>query len=110
MDTTEFRKTLSAEERIEQASAKALDHINRTPPINSRQRGHAKQWTIEAAHAVFEICPDLREENSLLRYFVAKAGRAQGIYGKSLTEFVEKEYKAGTWWKHIPEEILKGSI
>ena len=110
MDTTEFRKTLSAEERIEQASAKALDHINRKTPINNRQRQHARQWTIETAHAVFELHPDLREENSLLRYFVAKAGRAKGIYGKELTEYIEKEYQQGTWWKHIPEEILKTSM
>jgi len=110
MDSTEFRKTIPAEERIEQASAKALDHINRKHYLNSRQRGHAKEWTVEAAHAVFELHPELREEGSMLRYFVAKSGRAQGIYGKALTEYIENEYQQGTWWKHIPEEILKASM
>jgi hypothetical protein len=110
MDAAEFRKTVPAEERIELASAKALDHINRNHYLNSRQRGHAKEWTVETAHAVFELHPELREDGSLLRYFVAKAGRTQGIYGKSLTEFIEKEYEKGTWWKHIPEEILKSSM
>jgi phage pi2 protein 07 len=110
VDVTEFRKTLTAEERIEQASAKALDHINRKNYLNSRQRTHAKQWTVETAHAVFELHPELREENSLIRYFVAKAGRAKGIYARSLSEFVEQEYQQGTWWKHIPPEVLKSSM
>jgi len=109
MDSTEFRKTVSAEERIEKSAAKALDHINRKHYLNSRQRGHAKEWSIEAAHAVFELHPELREEGSLFRYFVAKAGREQKIYGRDLTEFVENEYQTGTWWKHIPEEVLKAS-
>lgn len=110
MDVTEFRKTLAAEERIEQASAKALDHINRTNYLNSRQRCHAKQWTVEVAHAVFELHPELREENSLIRYFIAKAGRAKGIYGKELTEFVNKEYETGRWWTHVPPDVLKDSL
>jgi len=66
-----------------------------------------KKWASMAAHAIFEAHPDLREDNSLPRYFVAKVGRKQGIYGAALTEFVEKEYEKGTWWKHIPEEVLK---
>jgi hypothetical protein len=109
MDKMEFRKTVPAQERLEQASERALDHINRKHRLNSEQKGHAKSWTMEAAHAAFELHPDLREEHSLPRYFVARAGRAQGIYGKALTEFVDQEYQAGTWWKHVPEEVLKES-
>ena len=108
MDTTEFRTTIPVEERIEKASERALDHINRKQRLNDRQRRHAKQWTVETAHAVFELHPELREENSLPRYFVAKAGRKQGIYGRELTEFIEKEYQAGTWYKYVPTEVLQG--
>jgi hypothetical protein len=108
MDITEFRK-IPAEERLEKASERALNHINRPLPIKNRQRVHAKEWTMEAAHAVFELHPELREEGSLLRYFVAREGRKQGIFGAALTEFVESQFQAGTWWRYVPEEVLKQS-
>jgi hypothetical protein len=63
---------------------------------------------MEAAHAVFEMHPELREEGSLPRYFVAKAGRKNGLRGKELTAFVEDQYQRGTWWRLVPEAVLKG--
>ena len=64
-------------------------------------------WAMEAAHSVFEMHPELREDGSLMRYFVAKKGRKSGLRGKALTEFVEAEYRNGTWWKLVPDAVLK---
>lgn len=69
-----------------------------------------RKWAGMAAHAIFESHPELREEHSLVRYFVAKAGRAQGIHGKALTEFVNQEFNKGSWYKHVPEDVLKQSV
>ena len=110
MDTIEFRATLTAQERLDKASERALDHINRPHFLNSRQRQHARSWTVEAVHAAYELHPEWREEHSLPRYFVAKSGRAKGIFGKALTEYIENEYRQGSWWTHIPPEVLKDSI
>ena len=101
------RESLSAEERLDKSTARALDHLGRTR-LNNVQRNHAKLWSMEAAHAVFELHPDLREEGSLLRYFVAKEGRKNGLRGAALTAFVESEFSAGTWWHLVPESVLKG--
>ena len=101
------RDKVPVEERLETSIRKALDHLGREY-LNSIQRGHARLWSMEAAHAVFELHPELREEGSLLRYFVAKEGRKQGLRGAALTEFVEREYQNGTWWKLVPEDVLMG--
>jgi hypothetical protein len=105
----EYRKNTPVDERLAKATERMLDHVIRKN-LNWRQKQHLRSWTMEAAHSVFELHPELREEGSMLRYFVAKSGRAQGIYGKALTEYIENEYQQGTWWKHIPEEILKASM
>ena len=39
--------------------------------------------------------PELREHGSLIRYFVAKRGRKDGLRGTALTKFVEEQY--GMW-------------
>ena len=101
------REKLSAEQRLEISAEKLISHLTRGR-LNNVQRGHAKGWAIEAAHAVFQLHPDLREEGSLPRYFVAKEGRSRGLRGAALTEFVEQEYQQGTWWKLVPEEVLLG--
>lgn len=66
------------------------------------------KWTCRLAHVVFEENPELREHGSLIRYFVAKRGRKDGLRGTALTKFVEEQYEDGTWWKLVPEEVLKG--
>jgi len=60
-----------------------------------RNYGKCKKWSVRLAHAALTLYPELREENSLNRYFVAKLGREQGFSGAQLTEFVEKAYKSG---------------
>jgi hypothetical protein len=39
--------------------------------------------------------PELREEGSLERYFVARLGRDRGYYGAELTAFVDQAYESG---------------
>ena len=101
----------SMEEKLEHALEKLNYHTQRyIDKPGSGRLYKVRKWAGMAAHAIFEVRPDLREENSLLRYFVAKAGRAKGIYGKELTGFIDNEYQKGTWYTHIPEEILKASM
>jgi len=73
-----------------------------------RQRQHLITWTRELAHAVFELHPELREDNTLPRYFVAKEARRRGLRGQKVTEFVDREFAEGTWWKLVPDGVLKG--
>ena len=101
----------SMEEKLEHSLEKLNYHTQRyIDKPGSGRLYKVRKWAGMAAHSIFEVHPDLREENTLPRYFVAKAGRAQGIYGNKLTEYIEQEYKNGTWWKHIPEEVLKASM
>jgi hypothetical protein len=100
------RESLPANERLDKASLRMIDHLTRKF-LNSAQRNHAKLWAMDAAHAAFELHPELREEGSLLRYFVAKEGRKNGLRGAALTTFVESEFSAGTWWHLVPESVLK---
>jgi hypothetical protein len=101
------RETMPVAERLEKSLAKLHAHLRRGCQ-NSEQRNHARNWAAEAAHAVFELHPELREDGSLPRYFVAKEGRKMGLRGAALTEFVESKYRDGTWWKLVPESVLKG--
>ena len=80
--------SLPAEDRLIKATGRMLDHILR-PRVAGRQRRHLESWTKEAAHAAFDLHPELREDGSLARYFVAKVGRKKGLRGRSLTDFVE---------------------
>ena len=98
---------IPAEDRLAKATERMLDHVCRTH-IDERQRKHAKSWAREAAHAVFDLHPELREEGSLFRYFVAKSGRHKGLRGVDLTDFIEREYQQGTWWHLVPEDVLLG--
>lgn len=66
------------------------------------------KWASRLAYEVFKMHPELRDEGSFSRYFVAKEGRKAGIRGAALTEYVEGKYADGTWWKLVPEEVLRG--
>jgi hypothetical protein len=60
-------------------------------------RNHSKcrKWSRRLAHAALTLHPELREEGSLERYFVARLGRERGYRGAELTTFVEQAYKSG---------------
>jgi hypothetical protein len=60
-------------------------------------RNHSKcrKWGRRLAHAVLTLHPELREEGSLERYFVARLGRERGYRGAELTAFVEQAYQSG---------------
>ena len=105
----EYRKSTPVEERLSKSTERMLDHIGRKN-LNSRQRQHLYSWTMECAHSVFEMNPSLREEGCQIRYHIGKEGRKQGFYGKALTEFIEKEFQHGTWYRHVPDEVLKQSV
>ena len=98
----------SMEEKIGHALEKLEYHTQRYiyKPGSGRLYKVCK-WAGMAAHAVFEVHNDLRDEGSLIRYFIGKEGRKQGFYGAALTEFIEKEFQAGTWYRHVPEAVLK---
>ena len=98
-------RTLPPQIRLDLAIDRVMDHLSRGR-LNWRQRQHLKQWTMEAAHAVYEMHPELREDYSLPRYFVAREGRRKGLRGPDLTRFIDTEYQQGTWWKLVPEEVL----
>ena len=101
----------SMEEKLEHALDKLNYHTLRyeAKPTSGRLYKVTK-WAGMAAHAIFEAHPELREEGSLIRYFIGKEGRKHGFYGKALTEFIEQEFHAGTWYKHVPDEVLKQSV
>jgi hypothetical protein len=103
-------ETKSMDEKIEYALEKLKYHTQRyeAKPTNSRLYKVTK-WAGMAAHAVFEVHTDLREEGSLIRYFIGREGRKQGLYGVKLTEFIEAKFQDGTWWKLVPEEVLKAT-
>jgi hypothetical protein len=60
-------------------------------------RNHSKcrKWSRRLAHAALTLHPELREEGSLERYFVARLGRERGYRGVELTAFVEEAYQSG---------------
>jgi hypothetical protein len=60
-------------------------------------RNHSKcrKWSRRLAHAALTLHPELREEGSLERYFVAKLGRERGYRGVELTAFVDQAYDCG---------------
>ncbi len=60
-----------------------------------RIHGKCRKWARRLAHAALTLHPELREEGSLERYFVAKLGRERGHRGAELTAFVEQAYKSG---------------
>jgi hypothetical protein len=63
--------------------------------VSAGYYGKCKKWARRLAHSVLALHPELREEGSLERYFVARLGRARGYYGPELTSFVEQAYKSG---------------
>lgn len=105
------RKTETPQKRLSYSTdglAAMLHLLSLGIHLNNDFRRKVYALTVEAAHAAFDIFPELREEGSLPRYFVAKEARMRGLRGAAVTEFVEREYQAGTWWKLVPEEVLKG--
>lgn len=79
---------LTPEEQFALASEKFSRYIDRN---HSKRR----KWARRLAHAALTLHPELREEGSLERYFVARLGREQGYSGVDLTTFVEQAYKSG---------------
>lgn len=80
---------LTPEEQFARASAKFSRYAD------SRHSGRWRKWSRRLAHAAYALHPELREEGSLERYFVAKLGRERGYRGAELTAFVEQAYASG---------------
>jgi DNA-binding transcriptional regulator YiaG len=79
---------LAPEEQFARASAKFFRYVD-------RNRSKSRKWSWRLAHAAFTLHPELREEGSLERYFVARLGRERGYRGAELTTFVEQAYQSG---------------
>ena len=79
---------LTPEEQFVLASAKFLCYID-------RNHSKCRKWSRRLAHAALTLHPELREEGSLERYFVAKLGRERGYRGVELTGFVDQAYESG---------------
>jgi hypothetical protein len=79
---------LTPEEQFARASAKFLCYVD-------RNHSKCRKWSRRLAHAALTLHPELREECSLERYFVARLGRQRGYRGAELTTFVEQAYKSG---------------
>ena len=57
--------------------------------------GKCRKWASRIVHAALTLHPELREDDSLERYFVAKLGRERGYRGVELTAFVDQAYRSG---------------
>ena len=79
---------LTPEEQFASAFAKFLCYVD-------RNHSKSRKWSRRLAHAALTLHPELREEGSLERYFVARLGRERGYRGAELTTFVEQAYKSG---------------
>jgi hypothetical protein len=73
----------------------ALASVKFSRYANARSRAKLKKWAHRLAHAVLMLHPELREEGSLERYFVARLGRERGYRGAELTTFVDQAYESG---------------
>ena len=67
------------------------------------------KWTGRVAYQVFAMHPELREDGSFLRYFVARAGRRQGLRGTMLTAFVDKAFRDGIPADYFPAWFIAAS-
>jgi hypothetical protein len=85
---------LPPEAKFALASAKFFCYAS-AGPYNNKCRNKCRKWSRRLAHAALTLHPELREEGSLERYFVARLGRERGYYGAELTAFVEQAYKSG---------------
>src|ERR1700691_5012962 len=83
------RIQLTPEEQFALASEKFSRYTN------AGLYGKCRKWSRRLAHAALTLHPELREEGSLERYFVARLGRVRGYRGAELTTFVEQAYKSG---------------
>lgn len=112
-------KTMTAEEKATKTPQELLDYYSSKietlgPSVRkfkypSRER--LRRWAYEATRAAYKLHPELREDNSLPRYFVARAGRRMGFRGEDLTWFVEKSFETGMSAQFIPQEVLgKGEV
>ncbi len=79
---------LTPGEQLVRASAKFLCYID-------RNHSKCRKWSRRLAHAALTLHPELREEGSLERYFVARLGRERGYRGDELTTFVDQAYESG---------------
>ncbi len=79
---------LTPEEQFARASAKFFCY-------GDRNHSKFRKWSRRLAHAALTLHPELREEGSLERYFVAGLGRERGYRGAELTTFVEQAYQSG---------------
>jgi len=80
---------LTPEERFALASAKFFNHAR------LGNYGKCRKWSRRLAHAALTLHPELREDGSLERYFVARLGRERGYRGAELSAFVEQAYQSG---------------
>lgn len=80
---------LTPEEQFALASARFFQYAD------VRNYGKCRKWSRRLAHAALTLHPELREEGSLERYFVARLGRERGYRGVELTAFVENAYQSG---------------
>jgi hypothetical protein len=95
--------------RFDAALERVLSHVNR-PSLSHRQAYHLRQWTGALAHAVFHMHPELREDGSFLRYFVARQARRQGLRGAAVTAFVDDKFRDGIPPDYFPEWFIKGEF
>jgi hypothetical protein len=96
--------TLPLEDQVEYGLDKLAHHFVRMRPAK------VKKWATRVAHAVFILHPELREEGSLDRYFVAKIARKLGLRGSEVTGFVDAAYKNGNACHYIAEGYANGVI
>ena len=103
--------SMSFEEKLDYAHMKLSNHRDNFERRPSKGRAFkVRKWASIIGHFVYAAHPELREEGSLPRYFVAKAARKEGLRGADVTTFVEKQFEDGTWWKLVPEDVLKGKL
>jgi hypothetical protein len=87
----------------------ALASVKFSRYAKARRRAKLKKWAQRLAHAALTLHPELREEGSLLRYFVARVGRERGFRGAELTTFVDQAYLSGVA-RFATKELVESSV
>lgn len=82
-----------------------LGLISKGAKLDYPNGNRLRKWAVKAVHAAYTLHPDLREDGTLGRYFVAKSGRKLGLRGEALSAYVENAYETGIYGSFIPEEI-----
>ena len=96
--------------KFEYASRKLaywMDRATTHPSMTAEKK--VGKWTGRVAYQVFAMHPELREDGSFLRYFVARAGRRQGLRGTMLTAFVDKAFRDGIPADYFPAWFIAAS-